>query len=277
MTSLPKNAYNEQLLGNVKRALITNHHHATYHRHRLTTMQDVIIASITINSRDCVRPSSSQRDRNQVPSRRENYNRSSSPQRAPIQQLQNNNTRNEGSYSSQGYDTRDIRSDNNGRPTPHIGAIFVKEKCPPQMLVITPYNVTIQPHNRTNIPLRLPYWRTSKILLLEPLYNINNLGLRLARTVVWINGSELCPVWNDTNRPITLKYETAIATISTIKDNLNFCSLEESIHAYKEAKNKRNTRGINNVNSNNTRRLSYTHNRRRSYANDRRHSYHICG
>jgi len=46
MTSLPKNVYKEQLLGNFKRALMTNHHHATDHRHRLTTLQDVIIASI---------------------------------------------------------------------------------------------------------------------------------------------------------------------------------------------------------------------------------------
>jgi len=138
------------------------------------------------------------------------------------------------------------------------------------MLARTPYNVTIPPHSRSNLPLQLPYWMKSKILLLEPLHNRNNLGLRVARTVVWINRSEYCPVWNDTNEPITLKNGTAIATISTIKNKLNLCSLEESIQAYRMANNKRNTHGINNINYNNTRRHSYTHNRRRSYANDRR-------
>jgi len=46
MTSLPKNAYNERLLHNVKGILMTNHHHVTAYRHLLTTMQDVIIVSI---------------------------------------------------------------------------------------------------------------------------------------------------------------------------------------------------------------------------------------
>jgi len=148
------------------------------------------------------------------------------------------------------------------------------------MLARTPYNVTIPPHSRSNLPLQLPYWMKSKILLLEPLHNRNNLGLRVARTVVWINRSEYCPVWNDTNEPITLKNGTAIATISTIKNKLNLCSLEESIQAYRDAKNKHNIRGINNYHSNNT-RLHYNTNdtrhscryTRRPYANNRHHSY----
>jgi len=65
----------------------------------------------------------------------------------------------------------------------------------------------------------------------------------------------------------------AIATISTIKDKLNLCSLEQSIQAYRDAKNKRNTHGINNINSRNNKRQSYANNTRRSYANERRHSF----
>jgi len=54
---------------------------------------------------------------------------------------------------------------------------------------------------------------------------------------------------------------------------LKSCSLEESIQAYRDAENKRNTRGINHINSRSKRRHFYTHNQRRSYANERRHSY----
>jgi len=141
------------------------------------------------------------------------------------------------------------------------------------MLAITPYNMTIPPNSRTLLPLRLPYWRTSKKLLLEPLHSKNNNGLRIARTVVWIQGREYCPVRNDTNEPITLKYGTPLATVSTIQGKLKECSLEESIQAYRDAKNKRNTCGINNFYSSNNRHNSYLNYTRRSYANDRRHSY----
>jgi len=83
---------------------------------------------------------------------------------------------------------------------------------------------------------------------------------------------EYCPVWNDTNEPIALKYGTPIATVSTIQDKLKSCSVEESIQAYRYAKNKRNIRGINNFNSNNTRCHSYANNTRpytcRSYVRD---------
>jgi len=184
------------------------------------------------------------------------------------------------SYSNQDYDTDDKntqsyhigRSPQRNTP-PYIGAILHQEKCPPQMLAITPYNVTIPPHSRTILPLGLIYWRTIKILLLEPLHSRNNHGLKVAHTVVWIHRREYCSVWNDTNEHITLKYGTPLATVSTIQDKLKSCFLEESIQEYRDAKDRRNTRGINNIYSRNNRRHFYTNNPRRSYANDRRHSY----
>jgi len=64
----------------------------------------------------------------------------------------------------------------------------------------------------------------------------------------------------------------AIATISSIKDKLDLCSLVESIQAYRIEEKNRNIRGINNFNSNITRRHSYANNTRRythrSYARD---------
>jgi len=151
------------------------------------------------------------------------------------------------------------------------------------MLARTPYNVTIPPHSRTILPLRLPYWRTSKMLLLKPLYNRNIVGLKEACTIVWIHRREYCPVWNDTNDPITLKYETTLATVSTIKDKLKKCSLEESIQVYRDAKIKRNVREKKKkFNSKNTRCHSHAsetftchgrHYTLRSYANNSHHSY----
>jgi len=171
------------------------------------------------------RSSSSQRDGIQGYSRREynpqdnsrDNNRTSSPWRGNNQQQQYDtcNERNAQSDNNQEYNNSDTESYNNSRSTLYIRAIHKTEECPPQIIVWTPYNVTIQPHNRTHIPLRLTNWRTSKVLLLEPRYDRNHLGLRVARRVVWINRSEYCPVWNDTHRPITLKYGTAIAIVST--------------------------------------------------------------
>jgi len=88
-----------------------------------------------------------------------------------------------------------------------------------------------------------------------------------------MNGNEYCPIWNDTPRSITLKYGTAIATVSTIQDKLKSYSLEESIQAYRDAENRHNTREINNIDSRNNRRHFYRNNQRRSYANKRRHAY----
>jgi len=162
------------------------------------------------NSRDYNKPSSSQREGIQELSRREytphynssDYNRSSSPWRNANQQQQYGYTcteNREQSYNNPGYDTRDKQSYDNGSQQhtytpPYIGAILHNYTCPPHILAITPYNLTIPPNSRTHLPLRLPYWRTSKILLLEPLYNRNNVGLRVARTLVWIYGREYCPV-----------------------------------------------------------------------------------
>jgi len=107
-------------------------------------------------------------------------------------------------YNNQDYNTSDTH--------PYIGVILHKDNRHPHIVALTPYNVTIPPHSRTNIPLQLPSCRIGTLLLLEPLNN----GLNIARTVVWIHEMEYCPVWNDTDYPITLKYGTPIATVSTV-------------------------------------------------------------
>jgi len=89
------------------------------------------------------------------------------------------------------------------------------------------------------------------------LKNNNNHGLRIARTVVWIHEIEYCPVWNDTNYPIHLKYITPVATVSTVQDKLKICSLEQSIQTYRDVMYKRGTRGINHLNSRHNRRHYY--------------------
>jgi len=110
---------------------------------------------------------------------------------------------------------------NNGNPPhrytpPYIGAILHKykrifsslngmvqvpqwNKYPPQIVAVTPYDVTLPPNDRLILLIQQPDCNTNQRLLLEPLYNKNNLGLRVARTVVWVNGRKYCPVWNETN------------------------------------------------------------------------------
>jgi len=132
--------------------------------------------------------------------------------------------------------------------------------------------VTIPPNSRTILLVQLLYCRTIQVLLLEPLYNQNNLGVRVARTVVWVHGRKYCPVWNDTIESITLKYGTPIATVSTtINDKLKSCSLDESIQEYRNTKNKPDIREINNNNTRNTRRHSYANNTRQFYTNNARY------
>jgi len=65
--------------------------------------------------------------------------------------------------------------------------------------------------------------------MLEPLDNQNAVRFRVARTLVSIHGRKYCPVWNDSDKPITLKYGTPIATVSPIQDIIRSCSDKESI------------------------------------------------
>jgi len=64
--------------------------------------------------------------------------------------------------------------------------------------------------------------------MLEPLDNQNTVGFRVARTLISVHGRKYCPVWNDSDEPITLKYGTPIATVSPIIDIIRSCSDEES-------------------------------------------------
>jgi len=65
--------------------------------------------------------------------------------------------------------------------------------------------------------------------MLEPFDNQNAIGFRVARTLVSVHGRKYCPVWNDSDEPITFKYGTPIATVSPILDIIRLCSDEESI------------------------------------------------
>jgi len=67
-------------------------------------------------------------------------------------------------------------------------------KSPPHILAVTPYDVTIPPHSRQILPIKQPGCKTNKKLMLRPLSNRNNLGLRVARAVVWVHGRKYCPV-----------------------------------------------------------------------------------
>jgi len=55
------------------------------------------------------------------------------------------------------------------------------------------------------------------------------MGFRVACTLVNVHGKKYCPVWNDSDEPITLKYGTPIATVSQIADIIKSCTDEESI------------------------------------------------
>jgi len=64
---------------------------------------------------------------------------------------------------------------------------------------------------------------------MEPLDNKNAVGFKVARTLVSVHGRKFCPVWNDSDQPITLKHGTPIATVSPIADIIRTCTDEESI------------------------------------------------
>jgi len=70
--------------------------------------------------------------------------------------------------------------------------------------------------------------------MLKPLDNQNAVGFKVARTLVSVHGRKYCPVWNDLDQPITLKYGTPIATVSPIADIVRSCTDEESIGDIKQ-------------------------------------------
>jgi len=144
-------------------------------------------------------------------------------------------------------------------------------KCLPHIVALTPFDVTIPPNSQQILPIKQPDCNTNKGLMLRPLYNRNGVGFRVARTVVWVHGRKYCPVWNNSNEPITLKCGTPIATVSTIRDKLELCFLEKSIQKYKNSRNRPDTR----ERCNNTRERytnNFRKNTRHSYANDTRHT-----
>jgi len=100
---------------------------------------------------------------------------------------------------------------------------------PPQILAISPYEVTIPPNSQQILQVQFPYCKTNKVLLLEPLDNKNAVGFKVARTLVSVHGRKYCPVWNNSDQPITLKYGTPIATVSPMADIIRSCTDEESI------------------------------------------------
>jgi len=89
--------------------------------------------------------------------------------------------------------------------------------------------VTIPPKSQKILQIQFPYSRTNEVLMLEPLDNKKTVGFRVARTLVSVHSKKYCPVWNDSDEPITLKYRTSIATVSLIADIIKFCTDEQSI------------------------------------------------
>jgi len=100
---------------------------------------------------------------------------------------------------------------------------------PPQIIAITPYEITIPTNSQQVLQVQFPFCKTNKVLMLKPLDNQNAVGFRVARTLVSVHGRKYGPVRNDSNETITLKYGTPIATASPILDIIRSCSDEESI------------------------------------------------
>jgi len=99
---------------------------------------------------------------------------------------------------------------------------------PPQIMAIFPYKITIPPISQQVLQVQFPFCKTNKVLMLEPLENKNAVCFRVARTLVSVHGRKYCPVWNDSDEPITLKYGTLIAMVSPILDIIWSCSDDES-------------------------------------------------
>jgi len=73
----------------------------------------------------------------------------------------------------------------------------------PQIKAISPYEVTLTPNCQQILQVQIPYYKTNKVLLLEPLDNQNAVGFKVTRTLVSLHGKKYCPVWNDSDQPIT--------------------------------------------------------------------------
>jgi len=99
---------------------------------------------------------------------------------------------------------------------------------PPQIIAISPYEITIPPNSQQVLQVQFPFCKNNKVLMLKPLENQNPVGYRVARTLVSVHGTKYCPVWNDSDETITLKYGTPIATVSLILDIIRSCSDDEA-------------------------------------------------
>jgi len=157
---------------------------------------------------------------------------------------------------------------------------------PPQIMAITPYEVTIQPNSQQILQVQFSCCRTNKVLMLEPLDNENALGIRVARTLVSVHGKFFCPVWNNSDEPMTLPFGTPIATVFPIKDILRFVSDKESTGSPKitQSRADRKTRttyakhlSVLNTHINTYNKTSSQNDARNAtrhfYASDARHSY----
>jgi len=100
---------------------------------------------------------------------------------------------------------------------------------PPHIVAITPYEIKIPPNSQQILQVQFPYCKTNKVLMLEKLNNRNAVVLRVCRTLVSVHGRKYCPIWNDSDQPITLKYGTPIATVSPFADIVRSCTVKESI------------------------------------------------
>jgi len=58
---------------------------------------------------------------------------------------------------------------------------------PPQIIAISPYEVTIPPNSQQILQVQFPYCKTNKVLMLEPLDNKNAVGFKVARTLISVH------------------------------------------------------------------------------------------
>jgi len=58
----------------------------------------------------------------------------------------------------------------------------------PQIVEITPYEVTILLNSQQVLLVQFPYCKTNKVLMLESLDNKNALGFKVAHTLVSVHG-----------------------------------------------------------------------------------------
>jgi len=65
---------------------------------------------------------------------------------------------------------------------------------PPQIIAITPYEVTIPLNSQQVLQVQFPFCKTNKVLMLEPLDNQNAVGFRVARTLVSVHEMKYCLV-----------------------------------------------------------------------------------